>query len=142
MNRLSLAALGAVMALAAPAAAQSPGTNAVSLTFETGVRSGAVMVALYDSESAYAGGPPVAQRRLDATVEAPAAVFDNLPAGDYAAKIFHDVNGDGELNLNPFGVPAEPYAFSNNAIGNMGPASWERARFSVSGAVAQNIRLR
>ena len=49
---------------------------------------------------------------------------------------------DGEMNLNPFGIPSEPYAFSNNAVGNMGPASWERARFAVSGPVAQTIRLR
>ena len=27
------------------------------------------------------------------------------------------------------------YAFSNNAVGNMGPAGWDRARFSVSGAI-------
>jgi uncharacterized protein (DUF2141 family) len=55
---------------------------------------------------------------------------------------FHDVNGDGEMNFNPFGMPVEPYAFSNNAVGNMGPASWERARFNVNGAVVQTITLR
>ncbi|MNJ30385.1 hypothetical protein D3C77_249830 [compost metagenome] len=57
-------------------------------------------------------------------------------------KAFHDVNGDGELNVNPFGVPTEPYAFSNNAVGDMGPAKWDRARFEVSGATAQAIRIR
>ena len=46
------------------------------------------------------------------------------------------------MDANPFGLPTEPYGFSNNAVGNMGPASWDRARFTVSGATAQTIRLR
>ena len=50
--------------------------------------------------------------------------------------------GDGQMNRNPFGMPTEPYAFSNNAVGNMGPADWDRARFAVSGPTAQTITLR
>ena len=57
-------------------------------------------------------------------------------------KAFHDVNGDGEMNTNPFGMPIEPYAFSNNAVGNMGPARWEQARFTVTGTAAQTISIR
>ena len=66
----------------------------------------------------------------------------DLPAGEYAAKTFHDVNANGTMDKNPFGMPIEPYAFTNNAVGNMGPASWERAHVTVSGAVAQTISLR
>ena len=54
----------------------------------------------------------------------------------------HWFDGDGEMDANPFGMPTEPYGFSNNAVGNMGPASWDRARFTVSGATAQTISLR
>ena len=144
MVRLPLASLGlglalGLTALSAPALAQDA---SVTLTFETGPRTGSVMVALYDSPAAYAGGRPVGQMRLDASVDHPTAVFRDLPAGDYAAKAFHDVDGDGEMNTNPFGIPIEPYAFSNNAVGNMGPASWDRARFTVAGATAQTIQLR
>ena len=57
-------------------------------------------------------------------------------------KAFHDVNGDGQMNTNPFGIPIEPYAFSNNAVGNMGPARWSAARFPVSGETAQTITIR
>jgi uncharacterized protein (DUF2141 family) len=46
------------------------------------------------------------------------------------------------MNRNPFGMPTEPYAFSNNAVGNMGPAGWDRARFTVQGATAQTISIR
>jgi uncharacterized protein (DUF2141 family) len=57
-------------------------------------------------------------------------------------KAFHDVNDDGKMNLNPFGVPIEPVAFSNNAPANMGPAGWERAKITVSGNAAQTIQIR
>lgn len=144
MMRLSLIALAAagLFVTAGPALARTAPDGSVSLTFDTGARSGSVMVALYDSEAAYGAGRPVAQMRLDASVENPTALFRDLAPGDYAAKAFHDVDGDGEMDLNPFGIPVEPYAFSNNAVGNMGPASWERARFAVSGATAQTINLR
>ena len=118
------------------------GTSSVALTFETGVSRGAVMVALFDSQASYDGGAPVGQARVDVAAGGRTATFGNLPAGDYAARAFHDVNGDGEMNTNPFGMPTEPYAFSNNAVGNMGPASWERARFDVSGETAQTITIR
>ena len=68
--------------------------------------------------------------------------FDGLPDGDYAVRAFHDLNGDGKMNTNPFGMPTEPYAFSNNAVGNMGPASWDRAKFAAAGATAQTIDLK
>ena len=138
----ALAAASGLLALSAPALAQNAGDGSVSLTFDTGAPTGVVMVALYDSEEAYSGGRAVGQMRLDVAAGERTATFDGLPAGDYAAKAFHDVDGDGELNLNPFGIPTEPYAFSNNAVGHMGPASWDRARFPVSGATAQTISVR
>lgn len=144
MIRLPLIAFAAA-GLALPAGAalsQNASGNTVSLTFETGAERGVVMVALFDSASGYAGDRPVGGQRVDVASGQRTAVFEGLPAGDYAAKAFHDLNGDGQMNFNPFGIPVEPYAFSNNAVGNMGPASWERARFAVSGATAQTISIR
>ena len=133
----------ALLLTAAPAFAQSA-DNKVVLTFETGARTGMVMVALYDSASAFDGGSarPVAATAVSASGSRVVATFENLPAGDYAVKAFHDVNGDGEMNTNPFGMPVEPYAFSNNAVGNMGPARWSAAHFAVSGETAQTISIR
>jgi len=143
MFRLPLiAAAAASFALfsAVPAWA-APNGDTLTLTFETGATSGAVMVVLYDSEAAYDGGQPM--RALTLPANAPVvAVFEGLPPGDYAVKAFHDIDGDGQMNVSPFGMPTEPYAFSNNAVGNMGPAGWDRAHFTVSGATAQTIRIR
>ena len=57
--------------------------------------------------------------------------FTGLVPGRYAIKAFHDVNGDGKMGSNPFGMPTEPFAFSNNAHGVMGPAKWDAAAFEV-----------
>ena len=144
MIRLATAA-AALLLTAAPALAQSA-DNKVVLTFETGARTGMVMVALYDSAATFnasgAGDRAVASTAISASSGRVVAAFDNLPAGDYAVKAFHDVNGDGQMNTNPFGMPTEPYAFSNNAVGNMGPARWDRAHFAVSGETAQTISIR
>ena len=95
------------------------------------------MAGAFDSND----GRPVAAVTVAAS-GAVVATFENLPAGDYAVKAFHDVDGDGEMDTNPFGMPTEPYAFSNNAVGNMGPARWDRARFAVSGETTQTISIR
>lgn len=138
MNRIAI--IAAALALtAAPALASDPAT--LSLTFDTGARTGAVMVALYDAAT-YTGGQPVRSAMVDVASGQHTATFQGLVPGDYAVKSFHDLNGNGRMDTNPFGAPIEPYAFSNNARGNMGPASWDSARFAVSGDTTQTISIR
>ncbi len=138
MIRTALIAAAALFS-AAPAFASDPAS--VALTFDTGSETGAVMVALYDAAT-YNGGQPIRAARIDVAAGERTATFENLPAGEYGVKAFHDVNGNGEMDANPFGMPIEPYAFSNNAVGNMGPAGWDRAKFTVEGAVSQTISIR
>ena len=139
----ALAALAATMLVSAPAFAQTPtGEAVITLTFDTTASTGNVMVSLFGSEAAYGGhGAPVGQAMVNVAAGQHTATF-NVPAGEYAVKSFHDVDGDGKMNTNPFGMPTEPYAFSNNARGNMGPATWSQAHFTASGATAQTISLR
>ncbi|CAN5407030.1 DUF2141 domain-containing protein [soil metagenome] len=138
------AALAAfALMISAPAFAEAPATaTTITLNFDTDAPTGKVMVALYDSEAAYSDGSPVAHAMVDVAAGEHAAIFTDLPAGDYAAKTFHDVDGDGKMKTNPFGMPTEPYAFSNNARGNMGPARWDAAHFVADGAVEQTSERR
>jgi uncharacterized protein (DUF2141 family) len=87
-------------------------------------------------------GKPVRQATVKIADGERSAVFSDLQPGKYAAKAFHDVDGDGKMNLNPFGLPIEPVAFSNNAPANMGPPGWDRAQLMVSGNTAQTIVIR
>lgn len=129
--------------LAAALTLQPAEASVVEITFDVGAEEGVIMAALFDSEEAWdGGGAAVRGVRIDVAGGERVARFEGLPPGDYALRAFHDVNSDGEMNANPFGMPTEPYGFSNNAVGNMGPASWERAHFAVSGEARQTITLR
>lgn len=116
-----------------PAAAQTAPV-ALTLAFE-GIKApkGAIMVALYDSEAAFdgSGGKPVRVTAVPATETRVQAEIRGLVPGRYGVKAFHDLDGDGKMGTNPFGMPTEPFAFSNNATGMMGPAKWSEAAFAV-----------
>jgi uncharacterized protein (DUF2141 family) len=55
--------------------------------------------------------------------------IDSLKYGTYAIKVFHDENGNEEIDTNFLGIPTEDYGYSNNASGWFGPPSWESAMF-------------
>ena len=42
----------------------------------------------------------------------------DLPKGEYAIAIFHDIDNNQKLNTY-FGIPAEPYGFSQNQNGGL-----------------------
>ncbi|KPF83039.1 hypothetical protein IP78_03175 [Brevundimonas sp. AAP58] len=137
-------ALTLIAALALPTtSALAQSTHSLTVTFEPGRGGGAILMALHDGAS-YVGRSrePVRQARLDVVAGELSVVFEGLEAGEYGITAFHDVNGNGEMDTNPFGMPVEPYAFSNNAVGNMGPARWEQARFTVQGETTQTISIR
>ncbi|EAQ40916.1 MULTISPECIES: DUF2141 domain-containing protein [unclassified Polaribacter] len=55
--------------------------------------------------------------------------FKGLKKGAYAASVFHDANDNNIMDTKMFGIPKEPYGFSNNAKGFMGPPSFDEAKF-------------
>jgi uncharacterized protein (DUF2141 family) len=119
--------------------------SSLSVTF-TGIeeKEGAVMGVLFNSEDAYNGkGAPVRQIMVTADKAEISTKLDGLAPGTYAIKLFHDVDGDGKMGTNPYGMPIEPFAFSNNAQGNMGPAKWADAKFEVkAGANVHSITIK
>jgi len=128
----------------APAATENvsavPGSLVVQIDgFEK--QEGQVSVALFD-EAGYKGGAPVRGQNADVIAQSVTLNFENLPAGEYGIKLYQDVDGNGQMNTNAFGIPSEPFAFSNNAQGVMGPAKWDAAKcvLTTDGAV-QKISL-
>jgi uncharacterized protein (DUF2141 family) len=138
---LTCVAAALLTTAALPGLAQAQ-TSDLTVTFE-GVKtpSGSMMVALYDSAASFdGGGKPMKAVSAPVTGATVSAGFAALPPGQYGIKVFHDVDGDGRMGTNPFGIPTEPFAFSNNAQGVMGPAKWSAAAFTVSpGASAHSI---
>jgi uncharacterized protein (DUF2141 family) len=58
-------------------------------------------------------------------------VFEAVPLGEYALKVFHDENDNQKLDTNFVGMPKEKFGFSNDAMGRFGPPSFEQARFRL-----------
>ena len=58
-------------------------------------------------------------------------VFSDLPPGVYALSAFHDSDLDGELDLNILGIPVEGYGFSNGAVADRGPPSFDDAAVTI-----------
>lgn len=102
---------------------------------------GEVRIALFDAEG-YEGGEPVAGMVVPIIAETATVTFEDLTPGEYGIKMFHDVDSNGDMNTNPFGMPTEPYAFSNNAKGRFGPAKWDDAKFEIGAEdAAQTISI-
>lgn len=59
------------------------------------------------------------------------AHFTNLPADDYAIAVFHDQNNNQELDKNFFGIPKEPYGFSDNTT-QLKPPSFDEAKITLA----------
>jgi uncharacterized protein (DUF2141 family) len=112
--------------------AQVAGATTIELRF-TGIATptGAILASIFDSAAAYAGGKPVRAVRIPVAGTDASQLLEGLAPGSYAVKAFHDIDGDNQMGMNPFGMPLEPFAFSNDAPANMGPPMWEAARFEA-----------
>ena len=66
-------------------------------------------------------------------------VFENIPIGFYALKIFHDEDNNQTLTTNFLGIPLEDYGFSNNARALIGIPSWDNAKFYFDGNQQQVV---
>jgi uncharacterized protein (DUF2141 family) len=94
---------------------------------------GRIMAALFNSGEAWKGGPPFQTAAVEPGSDKARLSFGALPPGRYALRVFQDLNGNGKLDVNPFGVPVEPFAFSNNAAPQGAPPAWDAAAFDVKG---------
>jgi uncharacterized protein (DUF2141 family) len=66
----------------------------------------------------------------------------DLPPGEYAFFLYHDEDGNGELKRGAFGLPGEPYAFSNNVHIGFSKPSFAKMSFVVgTGGTVQDIQL-
>lgn len=70
-------------------------------------KEGSLYLALYDNEAGYKKGQPYATHRVVVTDLVMVISFKDFADGDYAVKLYHDVNNDNELDTGLFGIPVE-----------------------------------
>lgn len=82
-------------------------------------------------------------RATVATGDKTELTIPNIASGEYAVAVFADVNGNGKLDSNFFGIPKEPVAVSRDAKGRFGPPKFEDASFKVGdGLTIQTLTLK
>lgn len=128
---------------AASEAAQPAETASLTISL-TGIEtpSGTIRIGLFAGQEDYEGGPGLTGALVPVEGETASVTLEGLAPGAYGIKLFHDVNDNGEMDTNPFGMPVEPYAFSNNAPARFGPATWDAASFEIAlGENTQDIEI-
>ena len=86
---------------------------------------GFIWIGMYDSEDTYMVKEKAIVKGIDVTKTGKISFeLDTLSYGRYALALFHDVNGNGELDRNLIGIPSEPYAFSQKP-----KSKWRLPRF-------------
>ena len=92
---------------------------------------GQAVFVLMDSESSHHGDTPVFSKSIHSVDQLQSIAEFDLPAGEYSAVVYHDINANGKLDTWFYGKPKEPYGFSNNARNAFGIPSFEESRFIV-----------
>jgi uncharacterized protein (DUF2141 family) len=142
MKKLSLVSLALLTACTAAAVAQAAPASLTVTVENIGDARGRLMAQVLD-ESGWAGRAKSVQNIAVPVTAAGAMMItlEKLPPGRYAVRVFHDRDNDGKLARGAFGLPAEPYGFSNNAPIRFGPPKFADAAVA-HGAAAQSIRVR
>ncbi|MCY7356625.1 MAG: DUF2141 domain-containing protein [Rudanella sp.] len=65
----------------------------------------------------------------------------SVEPGDYAVAVYHDKNANGELDKRIFGIPKEPYGFSNNFRPRMSAPTFGDCKITV-GSGGKTIQIR
>jgi uncharacterized protein (DUF2141 family) len=129
-----LAPLTIALLLTTPTA--DAATCGLTVTF-AGLRGtgGTINVFMADNADDFGGhhrGEAFRKVRLPIADESPVWRLTDVPCGDYAIKVFQDLDGDDKIGHNLVGMPTEPYGFSNDVFGMFGPPAWGEAKFVVA----------
>ena len=122
--------------VASPAAAADLAVKVQGVRSDTGHLFVAVQTPLAAGEFPYAE-ELFAGTHQQAREGAMRFVFHDLPPGRYAVSVFHDENGNGEIDLGAAGIPTEGYGFANNPSSQVGPPSFEEAAVTIGDASAK-----
>ncbi len=111
------------------------GTAQHTLTIKAeGIRSsdGYIGVAVYNTEATFLKDGKTFSGTFEPTKEGKTIItIADLPEGTYAVSIFHDKNGNKELDTNFIGIPKEPVAFSMAKMKTFGPPSFKACSFRL-----------
>ncbi|SOD98626.1 DUF2141 domain-containing protein [Spirosoma fluviale] len=127
--------------LSSPATPDTP--KKTNLTIEVhNVRAltGAVYVAVFKPGKDFPEGKPIVGKKVDVTHDRVLTTFSVEP-GSYAIAVYHDENGNGKMDKRMFGIPKEPYGFSNDFRPKLSAPKFSDCEFSV-GDSGRTVRIK
>lgn len=134
MASSALAQTAATAPAAAPLAAPAPGTSHITLTVD-GMKSndGVILWTLYNSKASFEAFDPAtsaAKGKCEIVEKVCTTTIENVPFGEYAILLAHDVDNDGEINRNP--LSDELKGVSNYTSKLWWKPNWDDAKFTVN----------
>lgn len=106
---------------------------------------GNVIITVYGGDPSRFMAPrgKLARQRVTTSAPMSQACFWLPSASDaYAVFVYHDANGNKDLDRSPAGMPMEGYGFSNDAPTKFGTPSFDAVRFGVKPVGETTIRVK
>jgi uncharacterized protein (DUF2141 family) len=104
---LKLAAILSLLSLPAVAATVTVTVNKVK------VAKGDIRASICENEQAYKADTCIKDAVVKAEKGSTTLVFEDIAPGTYGIQLFHDKNGNGDMDFNFLGFPKESFGFSN-----------------------------
>jgi len=94
---------------------------------------GWIQIAVYNSPNDFPDDEAAIRiERFRVTGTSTECSIEGLEAGDYSFALFHDVNSNGQCDLNFLGIPTEPYGFSRNVKPVFKAPSFSETKMEIS----------
>lgn len=108
---------------------------AADLTIKVGNiqnKQGTIRIAVFATPSGFPEhwGSSTAVTKIPASQSSVTTTFTEFSKKNYAISVYHDLNNNGQLDKNIFGIPKEPYGFSGKGA-LFGPPSFSDAKISL-----------
>ena len=92
--------------------------------------SGTIYIAIFANEENWPDGVPYRALNTPAELDVTSVTVE-IPEGTYAVSVYHDLNGNEQMDYNALRMPKEPWGVSNDAPARFGPPKWKRMTFDV-----------
>lgn len=103
---------------------------------------GSIRVAVYNNSDAFLSHDEVFKTGSVVAKEGiTEVIIDDLPDGEYAIALYHDANGNDELDTNWLGIPKEDVGFSNAKMKTFGPPKFKECAFRMQPVTDVQVAL-
>lgn len=93
---------------------------------------GSIQIALFSTRADFPDQKPYKTYKYSLKASEDVKVtFEDIPYGEYAVAVYHDMNENDKLDKNLVGIPKEPYGFSNNHNPKFSRPDYDEAKVEI-----------